>query len=122
MGKAQDHGYPSYLQNTQYNQDFQTNQVNETKQTIQEQVLPIIYQQNNSEQNINFNTQMEQQLQNYNEENINKMNEMKIETNENEVIQNEEEKNMNKIRKKIMRLYTKTNMVILYLEMVFFVV
>ncbi len=37
---------------------------------------------------------MEQQLQNYNEENINKMNEMKVETNENEVIQNEEEKNM----------------------------
>ena len=92
--KAQDHEYPPYLQNTQYNQDFQTNQVNETKQTIQEQVLPIIYQQNNSEQNINFNTQMEQQLQNYNEENINKMNEMKVETNENEVIQNEEEKNM----------------------------
>ena len=93
--KAEDQPLPSYLTNTQYNQDFQTEQINETKQSIQEQVLPIIYQQNNKEGNIDFSSQMEQQLQNYNEENINKMNDMKVQTNENEnnneEVQNEEE-------------------------------
>ena len=93
--KAEDQPFPSYLTNSQNNQDFQTEQIKETKQSIQEQILPIIYQQNNKEGNIDFNSQMEQQLQNYNEENINKMNDMKVETNdnENEEVQNEEVQN-----------------------------
>ena len=77
--KAEDHEWdPSlYNQNTQYTQYEQS-------QSIQSQVLPIIYQQGNQLENNTFNEQMEQQLQNYNEENINKMNDMKVINNEEE--------------------------------------
>ena len=84
--KAQDHELQPFFNNdTIYNngqyddQYYQNNQ----SQSIQSQVLPIIYQQNNIQGAEDINQQIRQQIQSYNEQNIDKMNDMKVTTNNN---------------------------------------
>ena len=77
--KAQDKGFqPIY--NTQYNESQYEDQYYQNNQSIQSQVLPIIYQQNNIQGNEDINQQIKQQIQSYNEKNIDKMNDMKVTT------------------------------------------
>ena len=77
--KAQDQGFQP-ITNTQYNESQYEDQYYQNNQSIQSQVLPIIYQQNNIQGNEEINQQIKKQIQNYNEQNIDKMNDMKVTT------------------------------------------
>ena len=78
--KAQDQGFQPIYNNTEYNESQYEDQYYQNNQSIQSQVLPIIYQQNNIQGNEDINQQIKQQIQNYNEQNIDKMNDMKVTT------------------------------------------
>ena len=72
--KSQDQGDILYnIQNNINNIYYQNNQ----SQSIQSQILPNIYQQENQTGNDDINKQIKQHIENYNEENIDKMNNMK---------------------------------------------
>jgi len=72
--KSQDQGDILYnIQNNINNIYYQNNQ----SQSIQSQILPNIYQQENQTGNNDINQQIKQHIENYNEENIDKMNNMK---------------------------------------------
>ena len=115
--KAQDQGFQPIF-NTQYNESQYEDQYYQNNQSIQTQVLPIIYQQNNIQGNEEINQQIKQQIQNYNEQNIDKMNDMKVTTQNddkeedlenNEVIEdnenNQEEKQVENQEEDIEALY-----------------
>ena len=78
--KAQDQGFQPFYNNMQYNENHYEDQYyqNTQSQSIQSQVLPIIYQQNNIQGAEDINEQIRQQIQSYNEQNIDKMNDMKV--------------------------------------------
>ena len=78
--KAQDQGFQPIYNITEYNESQYEDQYYQNNQSIQSQVLPIIYQQNNIQGNEDINQQIKQQIQKYNEQNIDKMNDMKVTT------------------------------------------
>ena len=92
--KSQDQGDILYnIQNNINNIYYQNNQ----SQSIQSQILPNIYQQENQTGNNDINKQIKQQIENYNEENIDKMNNMKNVPQKEENEENEENLENNEV-------------------------
>ena len=91
--KSQDQG--DILYNIQNNKNiyYQNNQ----SQSIQSQILPNIYQQENQTGNDDINKQIKQHIENYNEENIDKMNNMKNIPQKEENEENEENLENNEV-------------------------
>ena len=91
--KSQDQG--DILYNIQNNKNiyYQNNQ----SQSIQSQILPNIYQQENQTGNNDINQQIKQHIENYNEENIDKMNNMKNIPQKEENEENEENLENNEV-------------------------
>ena len=92
--KSQDQGDILYnIQNNINNIYYQNNQ----SQSIQSQILPNIYQQENQTGNNDINKQIKQHIENYNEENIDKMNNMKNVPQKEENEENEENLENNEV-------------------------